>query len=110
MTALLDGPRGPQIRRSRIRSRNWSSARRALEEQQLKNNSNDVNALYCRGVTRAQFAVYTGLVERAWFSALRNAVAPGTIMSGFLNWIPPTQTRSLSWVRTTMLSETCRGA
>jgi hypothetical protein len=25
-------------------------------------------------VTRAQFAVYTGLVERAWFSALRNAV------------------------------------
>ncbi len=26
-------------------------------------------------MTRAQFAVYTGLVERAWFSALRNAVA-----------------------------------
>jgi hypothetical protein len=25
-------------------------------------------------VTRAQFSVYTGLVERAWFSALRNAV------------------------------------
>jgi hypothetical protein len=46
----------------------------ALEEQQLKNNPNDINALYCRGVTRAQFAVYTGLVERAWFSALRNAV------------------------------------
>ena len=45
-----------------------------LEEQQLKNNANDINALYCRGVTRAQFAVYTGLVERAWFSALRNAV------------------------------------
>ena len=46
----------------------------ALEEQQLKKDSNDINALYCRGVTRAQFAVYTGLVERAWFSALRNAV------------------------------------
>jgi tetratricopeptide (TPR) repeat protein len=45
-----------------------------IEEQQLKKNSNDVNALYCRGVTRAQFAVYTGLIERAWFSALRNAV------------------------------------
>jgi hypothetical protein len=45
-----------------------------LEEQQLKSNPNDINALYCRGVTRAQFAVYTGLVERAWFSALRNAV------------------------------------
>ncbi len=46
-----------------------------LEEQRLKANPNDVDALYCRGVTRAQFAVYTGLVERAWFSALRNAVA-----------------------------------
>lgn len=45
-----------------------------LEDQELKANPKDVNALYCRGVTRAQFAVYTGLVERAWFSALRNAV------------------------------------
>jgi tetratricopeptide (TPR) repeat protein len=45
-----------------------------LEEQELKANPNDVDALYARGVTRAQFAVYTALVERAWFSALRNAV------------------------------------
>jgi hypothetical protein len=45
-----------------------------LEEQQLKANPNDVDTLYARGVTRAQFAVYTALVERAWFSALRNAV------------------------------------
>jgi tetratricopeptide (TPR) repeat protein len=45
-----------------------------LEEKQLKANSNDINAIYCRGVTRAQFSVYTGLIERAWFSALRNAV------------------------------------
>jgi tetratricopeptide (TPR) repeat protein len=46
----------------------------ALEEHQLKENPKNVDALYARGVTRAQFAVYTGLVERAWFSALRNAV------------------------------------
>jgi tetratricopeptide (TPR) repeat protein len=46
----------------------------AVEEKRLKANPKDVDALYCRGVTRAQFAVYTGLVERAWFSALRNAV------------------------------------
>jgi tetratricopeptide (TPR) repeat protein len=45
-----------------------------LEEQQLKANPSDVDALYYRGVTRAQFSLYTGLVERAWFSALRNAV------------------------------------
>ena len=46
----------------------------SLEEQQLKANPDDVDALYARGVTRAQFALYTALVERAWFSALRNAV------------------------------------
>jgi tetratricopeptide (TPR) repeat protein len=45
-----------------------------LEDQQLKANPNNVQALYARGVTRAQFSLYTGLVERAWFSALRNAV------------------------------------
>ncbi len=45
-----------------------------LEEQQLKTNPNNVDAVYARGVTRAQFSLYTALVERAWFSALRNAV------------------------------------
>jgi tetratricopeptide (TPR) repeat protein len=45
-----------------------------LEELELKANPNDVSALYARGVTRAQFALYTALMERAWFSALRNAV------------------------------------
>jgi len=45
-----------------------------LEEQELKGNANNVDALYARGVTRASFALYTALVERAWFSALRNAV------------------------------------
>jgi tetratricopeptide (TPR) repeat protein len=45
-----------------------------LEEEQLKANPNSVEALYARGVTRAQFSLYTALVERAWFSALRNAV------------------------------------
>jgi len=45
-----------------------------LEEDQLKANPNVVNALYARGVTRADFALYTALIERAWFSALRNGV------------------------------------
>jgi hypothetical protein len=45
-----------------------------LEEKQLRASPNDVDALYARGVTRAQFSVYTALIERAWFSALRNAV------------------------------------
>jgi tetratricopeptide (TPR) repeat protein len=45
-----------------------------LEEKRLAASPNDVDALYARGVTRAQFSTYTALIERAWFSALRNAV------------------------------------
>ena len=68
--------RTPRPTDTKIKERIKELARRAeaLEEQELKANPKDVNALYCRGVTRAQFSVYTGLVERAWFSALRNAV------------------------------------
>ena len=46
----------------------------ALEEKRLGANPKDVDALYARGVTRAQSSTYTALVEHAWFSALRNAV------------------------------------
>lgn len=68
--------RAPRPTDQKIKDRIKELVRRAedLEEKQLKANSKDVDALYCRGVTRAQFAVYTGLIERAWFSALRNAV------------------------------------
>lgn len=45
-----------------------------LEEKRLGENPKDVEFLYARGVTRAQFATYTAMVEHAWFSALRNAV------------------------------------
>src|SRR5579862_1118425 len=62
----------PQAVKERIKE----LVRRAeeIEARQLEANPKNVDALYCRGVTRAQFSVYTGLVERAWFSALRNAV------------------------------------
>lgn len=45
-----------------------------LEQKQLQANPKDVDALYARGVTRGQFAIYTALIEHAWISALRNAV------------------------------------
>ena len=45
-----------------------------LEDAELARNPNNLDMLYARGVTRAQFALYTGLIERAWFSSLRNAV------------------------------------
>ena len=45
-----------------------------IEEAELSRHPDNVDMLYARGVTRGQFALYTALVERAWFSALRNAV------------------------------------
>ena len=68
--------RTPRPTDTKIKDRIKQLVHRAqeLEDQELKKDPQDVNALYCRGVTRAQFSVYTGLVERAWFSALRNAV------------------------------------
>ena len=47
----------------------------AIEERRLQANPKDVGAIYARGVTKAEFATYTALIEHAWFSALRNAVA-----------------------------------
>lgn len=68
--------RTPRPTKPEVKERIKELARRAgdLEERRLKANPKDVDTLYCRGVTRAQFSVYTALVERAWFSALRNAV------------------------------------
>jgi tetratricopeptide (TPR) repeat protein len=45
-----------------------------IEDEELSRNPNNVDMLYARGVTRGQFALYTALIERAWFSSLRNAV------------------------------------
>jgi tetratricopeptide (TPR) repeat protein len=45
-----------------------------LEEARLAQNPNDIDALYARGVTRGMQSTWTGLAEKAWFAALRNAV------------------------------------
>ena len=45
-----------------------------LENAELARDPDNVDMLYARGVTHGQFALYTALIERAWFSALRNAV------------------------------------
>jgi len=46
----------------------------SLSEARLKTNPNDVEALYSHGATRALYAVYEGLVEKAWYTALRSAL------------------------------------
>jgi hypothetical protein len=45
-----------------------------MEERRINANSKDVGAFYARGVTRAEFATYTALIEHAWFSSLRSAI------------------------------------
>ncbi len=47
----------------------------SLSQAQLDKNPNNVDALYARGATRALQSTYIGVVNHAWFSALRNAVA-----------------------------------
>jgi tetratricopeptide (TPR) repeat protein len=65
----------PADRRTSSEIRSLVAKALAVEEKRLKQNPEDIGALYARGVTRAQFAIYTALIEHAWFSALRNAVA-----------------------------------
>jgi hypothetical protein len=45
-----------------------------LSEARLKKNPDDVDALYARGVTRGLRATYIGLIDKAWFAALRSAL------------------------------------
>ena len=45
-----------------------------LEEDRLKKNPNDVDALYSRGSTRGLKSTWMALIDKAWFSALRSAV------------------------------------
>lgn len=45
-----------------------------LSEARLARDPNDVQALYARGMTRGLSAEYLGLVDRAWFAALRAAI------------------------------------
>lgn len=46
----------------------------SLSEKRLKANPQDVQTLYARGVTRSMRSTYLGLVEKAWFAALRSAL------------------------------------
>jgi len=44
-----------------------------LAEDRLKKDPSDIHALYALGVTRSMQSTYTGLVQKAWLSALGNA-------------------------------------
>jgi tetratricopeptide (TPR) repeat protein len=72
--SFIATPHRPADPKAKQQIKNLVERALQLEEKRLSANPNDVEALYARGVTRAQFSTYTALVERAWFSALRNGV------------------------------------
>src|SRR5258705_8007598 len=72
--SFIGSPHHPANEKVKEQIRQLVDRAEKLEEEKLKSNPKDVDALYARGITRAQFATYTALLERAWFSALRNAV------------------------------------
>jgi tetratricopeptide (TPR) repeat protein len=72
--SFIAKPHRPADENAKKRIRDLVDRAEQLEEKKLQGDPNDVDALYARGVTRGEFATYTALIERAWFSALRNAV------------------------------------
>jgi hypothetical protein len=72
--SFIHAPLRPADPKAQQRVKDLAKRALDLEEGRLHGHPKDVDALYARGVTRAQFATYTALIERAWFSALRNAV------------------------------------
>lgn len=68
---LLEPP-DPKVR---DRVKQLSDQAFALEQARLEKNPNDIDALYARGATRAMNATYIGVANKAWFAALRSAVA-----------------------------------
>ncbi|HMK29408.1 MAG TPA: tetratricopeptide repeat protein [Terriglobales bacterium] len=72
--AFLSSKQFPMDPNVKARIRELTERSLALSEEKLKANSSDIDALYTRGVTRGLHAMYIGLIEKAWFSALRSAV------------------------------------
>ena len=72
--SFINAPHRPADPKAKQRIKELVDRALRLEQKRLDADGKDVDALYARWVTRAQFATYTALIERAWFSALRNAV------------------------------------
>jgi tetratricopeptide (TPR) repeat protein len=72
LTKKLLAPLDPAVRE---RVKQLTDQALALSQAQLDKNPNNVDALYARGASRALNATYIGIANKAWFAALRSAVA-----------------------------------
>lgn len=71
--SFLDRRQFPIDPAARERIRQLTDRALQLSEARLRSNPKDVDALYARGVTRSLRATYIGLVEKAWYAALKSA-------------------------------------
>ena len=72
--SFVGTPKRPATEDAKRKIRDLLETATRLEEDRLRANEKDVDALYTRGVTRAMRSSYTGLIDRSWITALRSAV------------------------------------
>jgi tetratricopeptide (TPR) repeat protein len=73
-TEFLRAKRVPVNADVQIRIQELAKHALQLSGERLRAKPNDVDALYARGVTRSLSAIYEGLIEKAWYSAFRDAL------------------------------------
>jgi tetratricopeptide (TPR) repeat protein len=73
-TEFLHAKRAPIDADVRTRIQEFAKQALALSDERLKAKPDDVDVLYARGVTRSLSAIYEGLVEKAWYTAFRDAL------------------------------------
>lgn len=73
-TEFLHAKRVPIDADVRVRIQELAKQALALSDERLRAKPDDVDALYARGVTRSLSAIYEGLVEKAWYTAFRDAL------------------------------------
>jgi tetratricopeptide (TPR) repeat protein len=72
--SFIGTPQRPATEEAKKKIKELLERATGLEEDRLRANPNDVEAVYARGVTRGMRSSYTGLIDRSWLTALRSAV------------------------------------
>ena len=72
---FVNGKQVPMDPEAKRRVRTLTERALSLSDKRLKANPSDVQALYNQGITEGLRSTYLVVVEHAWFSALRSALA-----------------------------------
>ncbi len=72
--AFIDSRENAPDPKVRLQLKTLLDRAQTLAEKRLQTNPNDTDALFARGITRGMRATYMGMVDKAWFAALRSTV------------------------------------